>query len=128
MLADYIDIIKMVMLGLDIIVALILLRFVLSGLKRGFARNLFRLILLLVLILFFSIGCKGIIRNLIEIELPINYDVYADTVSLKSIVETMVADNLFEGDIVALQESGLTDFITDVTVSAVSIVIHAMYS
>ena len=74
MLADYIDIIKIVMLGMDIIIALILLRFILTGIRRGFARNLFRLILVLILVLFFSIGCKGIIRNIIELELPINID------------------------------------------------------
>ena len=122
MLADYIDIIKIVMLGMDIIIALILLRFILTGIRRGFARNLFRLILVLILVLFFSIGCKGIIRNIIELELPINIDMYAEEVTIKNIVYTYVADYLFEGDIVALQQSQLTGLVDDITVSAVSIV------
>lgn len=128
MLSDYIDIIKIVMLGLDILIALILLRFVLTGIRRGFARNLFRLILVLFLVLFFSIGCKGIIRNVIEMELPINYDVYAEQVTVKNIVYTVVADSLFEGNIDALYQSQLTGLIDDVTVSAISIVLFTVMS
>ena len=128
MLADYIDIIKIVMLAMDIIIALILLRFILTGIRRGFARNLFRLILVLILVLFFSIGCKGIIRNIIELELPINIDVYAEEVTIKNIVYTYVADYLFEGDIVALQQSQLTGLVDDITVSAISIVLFTVMS
>lgn len=128
MLNGYTDIIKLVMLGLDIFFVLILLRFVLTGLRRGFARNCFRLVLIVVLVLFFSIGCKGIIRNIIEMELPINYDVYANQVTIKNIVETIVADNLFDGNIVELQKSGLTTLIEDVVVSAVSIVLFTIMS
>lgn len=128
MLADYVDIIKIIMLGLDILIALILLRYIITGIRKGFARNLFKLILIVVLVLIFSIGCKGIIRNLIEMKLPFNYDVYAGEVTIKNIVETIVADKLFEGDIVALQESGLTGLISDVTVSAVSIALFTVMS
>ena len=128
MLSDYIDIIKIVMLGLDILIALILLRFVLTGLRRGFARNCFRLILIVVLVLIFSVGCKGIIKNVIAMELPINYDVYAEQVSIQSIVETVVVDNLFEGDFISYQESNLTNVVSDVTVSIVSIVVFTVMS
>ena len=128
MIGDYLTIIKFVMLGLDILIALILLRFIITGIRRGFSRNFFRLVLIVALVLFFSIGCKGIIRNVIEIELPIEYDVYGDCVSIKNIVETIVADNLFDGDIVALQESGLTSLVNDITVSAVSIVVFTVMS
>ena len=128
MIADYIDIIKIVMLGLDILIGLILLRFILTGIRRGFARNFFRLVLILGLVLFFSIGCKGIIRNLIEVELPINFDVYAEQVTVRNIVHTYVADYLFEGDIVALQQSQLTGLVDDVTVSVISIVLFTVMS
>lgn len=128
MLTDYIDIIKIVMLGLDIFVLLMLLSFIITGLKRGFARNLFRLLVIVVLTLFFSIGCKGIIRNTLDIELPIEYDVYAEEVTINSIVETEVVDYMFDGDIAAYKDANLSGIINDVTVSVVSIVLFTVMS
>ena len=128
MLTDYIGIIKLVMLGLDILVALILLRFVITGLRRGFARNCFRLVLIVVLVLLFSVGFKPIIRSVINMPLPIDFDVYADEVTLVNIVETLVCDNIFEGDITALKEANISGLLTDVTVSAVSIVVFTVMS
>ena len=128
MLTDYIGIIKLVMLGLDILVALILLRFVITGLRRGFARNCFRLVLIVVLVLLFSVGFKPIIKSVINMPLPIDFDVYADEVTLVNIVETLVCDNMFEGDITALKEANISGLLTDVTVSAVSIVVFTVMS
>ena len=128
MLTDYIGIIKLVMLGLDILVALILLRFVITGLRRGFARNCFRLVLIVGLVLLFSVGFKPIIRSVINMPLPIDFDVYADEVTLVNIVETLVCDNMFEGDITALKEANISGLLTDVTVSAVSIVVFTVMS
>ena len=127
MITEYVDIIKIVFLVLDIICALFLLRFVIKGIKKGFARNLFTLIALLVYIALFIFLGKPIIQKALHIELPINFDVYEEEVSASSIVNTVIVDNVFAGDYQAFKDASIAGPIEDIMVSAVSIVLFGEF-
>lgn len=125
-ISNYVGIIKIAFLVLDIICALFLVIFVFKGLRKGFLRNLFTLLLLLVFIFFLTVGAKPLIRNALNIELPINMDVYAEEVTVNTIMETYVADYVFEGDIEAYHNSEMDVVAEDLAVSLVSIVLFTV--
>ncbi len=126
MISEYVGIIKIVLIVLDVICALILLRFVLKGLNRGFLRNAFTLGLVLLFIFLFTVGIKPILNKAVYIEIPVDMEVYTEEVNIHSIVETAITDALFDGDYTAYQKADLSTLIDDVVVSAVSWVVFSV--